>query len=253
MTEASFQEEWREQFRKERQAYLRIGEADPLEGWDRNAMPEATADRLFTYGCEVLFAAEDESLAGRFLEAALVIRDRAMAEEKLESPQCKDRFPWNQAKLLEVGELSSAILGGTLRPATLKEAAGGFERWCTGFGSAEWDSQAQSHWLTAIRLALLAGEPDYAGHLLRSGRSFRAHPEEREILSGLVKDGGAIDELAKMRIRRYLNYVRNPHCRPSVFLPRNVVRIEMAALLLKYTDAPGKALDWKNVIRVVSA
>ena len=253
MMDARFREVWRDRVRNEREAYRRIGEADPFDGWERNAMPEATADRLFTYGCEVLFGGEDDSLGRRFLESALAIRARALMEGKLESPQCRDRFPWNQAKLLEIGELSSAMLGGVLNPENLRQAALGFEEWCSDFTAAEWDSQAQSHWLTAIRLALLADGLEYARTLLRSRRSFRAHPEEREILKGLAIGEGAIDDSTRARIRRYLDYVRDPSCKPSVFLPKNVVRIEVGALYLKLIQAEQKAFDWKDVIRVVGA
>jgi hypothetical protein len=249
--EATLKSYWRDQFARDGQAYARMAGEDPFQGWERNAMPEALADRRFTYGCEVRFADGEARLWKELFAQVGQIRERALRERKLESPECKVRYPWNLAKIQEVAELSSAILGTQWNVDVLQSAADSYREWCADFKASEWDSQAQSHWLTGVRLALLAGGLEKANELLRSRRSFGAHKEEHAILKLLAT--GDSSEALRMRAVTFLSAIKDPRVKFAGFLPRNVVRVEIAALISMYLDSNADRIDWDAVFETLTA
>lgn len=257
MRTTTYASTWTAALTRDRSAYLTLLEKDPFQGWERNRMPEATAERLLVMGTEILFGDRADPLGVAFCEKASEVADRALAERKCESALCKSAFPLNRGHLQRVRVLTTGILCRSLDLEALKHASDDCAAWCESYQRWEWDSQAEAYYLGAVRMALLGMEGVRTEKLLRGRRRFKWHKVEQELLKdlapGLVAGRLVEDASVVERFRSFFDRVRDPTFKPEVFAEVKVQRLELGLLWDRGFVGDGQAIDWPRAIDAVAA
>jgi len=247
---------WAAALARDRSAYLILLEKDPFEKWDLNRMPEGTAERLLVMGTEILFGDRADVLGSAFIERALRVAERALAEQKYESALCKNGFPLNRGHLERVRTLATGTLGGSLDVEALRRASDDCAAWCEGYERREWDSQAEAYYLGAVRMALLGMDTARTEKLLASRRRFKWHRIEYELLKDiatrLVTDRPLDAGLAE-RFKGFFDRVRDPAFKPEVFAEAKIQRLEIGLLWDRGFVSDDQTIDWSRAIDAVAA
>ena len=199
MTRAEYRSAWAALMSEHRDDYRELLEMDPFSNWERNAMPESTAERQLGYGLLMLYTDAGEQDARSFLERSRDLVQRAQDEKALEGPRSRKNFPKNRGRLLRAGAYARAVLDESWSPEELLNASRDLEEWCKGYSPRKWDSQAEANHLAAVRLALIGRDPARALSLLASRRFYEWHAEEAALLreiahcSAIHYEGAATD------------------------------------------------------------
>jgi hypothetical protein len=203
---------------------------------------------------EILYGRGDADLAQRFLERCLLIAERAFAEDKLQSPRCRNSFPENRGQLLRVRAYAQAILGGLLEEADLLKASADYEQVTASYPKHKWDDLQEDTYMTVVRLALLASDRERVQRLLTRRRAFRWRPEEHDLWTSLLplNETRARDEALEARFKMYFDRIRDPNFKPEGFMQRDFVRLELGMLWDKYFVSPDRQIDWQRTIDAIA-
>ncbi len=244
---------WREQFETEREYFF--APPEPFKNWERNSKPEWIAERYFVNALEVLYASVERELPRIFLSATVELLDRAFDEDRFHAQYAEYGLPKNIGEALRVRTYTKALMGEPLAVDDLKQGSEHYIEWCSGWKGADWDSQAQSDYLTAVRIALIAGDLNYAKELLATKRKFKWHAEEHQLLLEIAheaEEGIPINNLdLRDRVDRFFDLIRDPDFKPDVFFPTDMGRFEWGVLVYKYFVGRNR-IDWPAVINLIS-
>jgi hypothetical protein len=254
MTSHSYQAIWKQKFQVNRAGLIQILGWDPFRNWELNTGPEGLTEDYLFHGLKILYSQGDADLARRFLERCLLIAERAMAEEKLQSPRCRDNFPLNRGRLLRARAYAQGILGAPWDEATLRQAATDFEQTCAGYPKHKWDELEEDTYLAAVRLALLGADGDRVQRLLSRRRAFRWRAEQHELVKALLPllRTPAREEALQARFDTYFDQVRDPNFKPEGYMPLDVLRLELSLLRDKYLISSEQQIDWQRTIEAVA-
>jgi hypothetical protein len=248
---------WTTALEKDKSAYLTLLEKDPFEKWELNRMPEGTAERLLVMGTEVLFGDRADALGSAFIEKALQVADRALAEHKYESALCQNAFPLNRGHLERVRVLATGILRRSLDVEALRRSSDDCAAWCEDYQRREWDSQAEAYYLAAVRMALLAMDAGRTERLLSLRRPFKWHRIEHELLKDIATSLAAArpitDPSLAQRFMGFFDRVRDPAFKPDVFTEVRVQRLELGLLWDSGFVSDGQTINWSRAIDAVAA
>jgi hypothetical protein len=264
MTKPSYRAGWVKHFQEQREGYFEVAGWDLFEQWDLETKPDWNAERNLRSALELFYGRGDADLARRYLERCLAIAERTLAEDKLRSPRCRDAFPENRGILLRACAFARALLGNPLEEAALRESSAAFEEACANFPKHKWDDFQENTYLSAIRLALVAGDAETVQRLLTRRRVFRWFPEQDDLFRGLLhllQTSAPPDESFQDRFKVYFDRVRDPKYKPQVqmnsgifdvYVRRDMLRLEIGILYDKYFLSPTKTIDWQQTIDAIA-
>jgi hypothetical protein len=256
MTTPPYRQAWQQAYAKDQASYAEILTWDPFRSWERNSIPESTAARYFSSGLNILCGGGGPEQGRRFLQHCQQIAERALAEGKVESPLCKDRFPLNRGQLLRVSTYARALLGGPLDEGALRQAAADFEQWSQRFPKHKWSDYQEAHYLAGVRLALLGNDRERVARLCSRRRALRWHGEEYALLKDLAggpqppPPQGESPLLARFDV--YFDSVRDPNYISEGYQEVEALRVELAALRDRWFDSPDGRIDFNRVIDSIS-
>jgi len=264
MNSLSYRAVWKNDFQRRREGLIKISTWDPYGNWELNTMPDSSTEHFLLYGLDILYGHGDACLARLFLEYCLAIAERTLAEDKLQSPRCRDTFPENRGILLSARTYAQAVLGSPLDAVALRQAAADFEQACADFRKHKWDDFQENTYLSAVRVALVAGDAETVQRLLTRRRVFRWFPEQDELFRGLLpllQTSTAPDADFQARFKAYFDCVRDPNYKPQmqvrtgiydVYVRRGVLRLEMGILYEKYFLSPDRTINWQRTIDAIA-
>jgi len=246
---------WRQSFEREAEGYREtLEQLDIFRNWTRNTNPENTAELQLLNSLEVQYAGE-RVLANQFLERAIAVIDRTIAEDKL--PKTAERlYPMNEGVLLRTEAYARGLLDHAQPDLEkISRAADCFEEWCSTQDT--WNDQLYAYCLGGMRLAAIAGNHDQVIRIAASRKSWVHHAGERRILRDLAKaakKSGFIDDQKLIgAFGDYFGTVRDPHYRSKAFMERWLVPFELAIIRDKYFVSPDGMIDWKRIIGSIVA
>jgi hypothetical protein len=231
-------------------SYAELLEWDPFRDWQSLSMMEARAERELFNGLAVAFAkGVSDANSISFFRRARAVAERALAEDKLNSPPLDSRFPMNRAMLLRALTYARSLLGEQVDTGAMVQSASDFLHWCEGSGKKKWDSQDQAHFLAAVRLLVLVGDFDRLQGVLKSRKSLKWHATEHTLWTLLSKRRGAVSDNLEFRsaLDRFFEEVRLPRVF-DVFVELDILRLEVAAIRDKYLVALGDEVDWPRTV-----
>ncbi len=247
----TIRDEWAERFRRDEPGLRQLLEVDVFKDWERNAMPEASADGALAYACRILFAGADDTLAARFLDRCIQVCRRA-AERP--SAQLTGRArALRQARLSRAEGHARALLSGEVDRVLMFEAVDAFAQVYAGIS---WDDQTEAYFLARLRLSLILGE---GGELAAGGPRGRSRPrsEEHMVLLDAARlvdrsstakpDRGALLQ----RLDRLFDEVRDPLFRPGRFMELEIVRLELGVIRCQLLGVGQVENVWRIASRMV--
>lgn len=242
---------WFERYERDRDGFAEILTWDPFKDWQVDRMPEMGVGEELRAGLYIAYArGTDYEQAVAFFRRACQVAQRAIDEDKLTSPHSNSSFPLNRGVLYRAYSYARAILGEQLDVRALAQSSRDFEEWCKGYKKSEWDSQAQANYLSAVRLAIVAGEIDRAQELLKTRKSFTWHKTEHEVWKRLVELRGDVRTDAEFggRFGEYFDKLRDPRFAPDVYMETDILRLELAAIRDKYLISEDGVIDWSRAV-----
>lgn len=242
----SFKHHWIEKIAIDGPAYSAVIETDPFARWDRNRLPDTTAETALA-DAVALRCGDRDDLSTRFLQRAWEIADRCLAEGKCESATAADGFPKNRGRCRRVRVYARAFLGKGWQPAELAAAAEDFLVWSTAATSRPWDEITEAFSLAAARAFLVAGDLAGAQRWTSSRKRFKQNAAQH----ALLKEAAANEALELSGLRRLFDEVRNPEYRPGHFVERELVALELAILLTRHGPI-GTEPDWRAVTEAIA-
>ena len=259
MNGTSFEQAWREEWRREEPSFRELDahSDDAFRSWDRNSMPEGEAADQFYFGIDILYGQGDEKLARRFLRQAIAVAERAFAEDKFhKSKWCRPGFPENRGKAEKIRVYAKALLGERFEPVRIRRAAEDILSWWRE--NADWpDAMMQADWITALRMALIAGEPEWTLELIDEAKLLNFYKSDvkrlGDIARAAVEEQPIRDAMLRKRIDERLDTVRSPKWRGRgpVGEPFQEVRFELAVIKYQYFVSMDRTINWKAVIESV--
>ncbi len=253
MIAIDFKTKWIEEVEREREYFE--SPTDHFDNWERNGGPEIKADWHLANALCILYGDGDKRLAEKFFCATIELIDRAFAEDKFHSEFSESGLPRNQGEGLRVRSYARALMGSGLDTQALLQASEYFVEWTSDWTGADWDSQAQSDYLVAVRMALIAGNIKRASELLKTRRSFKWHAEEHTLLKAITSEFEKGIPIANVelhqRVVAFFDRIRDPGFKPDIFFPKDMGRLEWGVLSHKYFTA-GDDIDWPAVIDSIS-
>ena len=244
---------WIEEVEKEREYFSRP--PVPFENWEQNSKSEWKAELSFADGLEACYANISSPIAKILFRACVEIVDRAFAEDRFHAKYAEYGLPRNIGAALRVRAYAKALLGELLVNEDLRQASANYIEWCSSWTGVDWDSQAQSDYLSAVRMSLIAGDIKQAQQLLATKRKFKWHTEEHGLLLDITREvqfGIPIQNLEMHnRVVAFFDRIRDPDFKPDVFFPKDMGRFEWGVLIEKYFTL-GIEIDWQRVIDGIS-
>lgn len=253
MSRKSFSAAWRANYLKDLDSFLTVVEWDLFEDWERNAMPDGTAERQLVCALEVSYGGDTRGLAVRFLQRAVSVVERTLREGKLTVGYCQRGYPRNRGSLLRTRVYASGLLGAPLDIDGLRQAAMDYEAWAREF--KRWDSLEQAYHLGAVRMSLIAGDLDNARRLIATRKSLKWHEREAALLRCIAKGGEGIraDTSCWAGFAAYFDEMRDPALKPTVFIESYILPFELGLIGDKYFLSPEGRIDFGRVIHALSA
>jgi hypothetical protein len=239
---------WRRSLAENLAGYEIILRRDPFTNWERNRMPESSAEARLAIALKILYADPALPLGAEFLKQSVAIADRALEGDMLAS---LGGFPQNRGRAIRTREYSAALLGGSLDGFALRSASADFVEWCRGYKKRKWDAQTEAYYLAAVRLLMMAA--DWPGAIaLLATRDFAHHGIEASALRAIVevKWQRRVDDLSGAH--GLLSELSDPGWTPPMFTEWEILRLELAALLEHNGDAVSPAVDWMAALRRIS-
>lgn len=252
----TYQSAWVTQFQEQRVGYLTVASWDPFEDWELNTRPDGTAEDQLLYAVEIIAGRGEFELARQFLDRCLMIADRALRENTLQSARCLENAPENLGRLKRTQAYARAILGEPFDESAMLEASGVFEEACADYPRRKWDDFQEATYLEAIRLGLLSGSAATIQRLLQRRRSFSSHVEEHDLYRALAVASavGRIvqDDAFRNRFDAFFDLVRNPNYDPVEYSPVPILRLEISLLRDKYLISSSGTIDWQRAINAMA-
>jgi hypothetical protein len=240
---------WRDRFASQADGYVRMASADPFARWEKNLAPELGAKEELIWALYVAFADPDHELVRRFLTRGVEIADRALAEGKFQTELCRAAFPANLAVALRSKAQCLSILTGVTDESLFREASGHFLQYCRE-EKEDWDEIVENYYLSGIRSALLAGDPELAQNAYQSGRAPK-YKEELALLQALIvaaRNGERLPREAQAGLEKLFDRTRHPRYDQKPPLSVIVGPFEIACVRDKYVVSEDRKVDWRRVI-----
>ena len=256
MARPSYADAWKAHVREQGDGYRQILEMDAFRTWERNSRPDGLAGDRLEYGLRLIYGGGSQEDARAYFELSRAVMNRALDENKLESPTCLSGFPKNRGQLVRAGTYAGALLGEPCSREALLAASTDLEAWCKNYEPRQWKAQAQAHLLAAVRLALIAQDPARALDLIKSRRSFKWHEEEssslREIARVAAGERAALAAEAIQQFDAYFDRVRDPDHKSDVYIEHGILRFELAVIREMYLEERAGALNWERAAKAVA-
>lgn len=234
----------------------------PSQNWDANVSPDGTASFEFKTAVRILAGSEDWDLARRYLTRSVALVDRVFKEDKLMQPGCKLRYPENSAICRKTKAYAEALLGGELDRDALIVASREYQAYFEERDDPK-DRNEQRHysWVASIQLALIGGDLERSGQLLKRSPS---HSRLNKRHLGALKDLAALASAAVRgpeaqglveRFDAFFDLARDPRrsMEKGEFLPVTTGPFELALLRERYVHRNSGSVDWVRVIADYSA
>lgn len=141
------------------------------------------------------------------------------------------------------------MLDGLIDSVLLVDAAHVLEAYCADVGGGHWDGFYQDLHLSAVRMAMIAGDLEFARELLKSERSFRWHKDQRDLLKKLIRKSvrPATDADLVRRCHAFLDFIRRPHVSQCVSFMSLWTDLEWAIIVEKFVNER-ELPDWRTVV-----
>jgi len=246
----SLANQWAARYQKNRSAYEELLTWDPYREWETLVMVESRVEQELLTGLEVAYAIGLTGIALSFFHRASEVAQRAIDEDRLTSPQSKDRFPKNRAVLYRAHSYARVLMGQRLDTLALETSIDDLVVWCRGHESGKWDSQAQANYLAAVRIALLLGDVARAAELVKLKKSCKRHSEEHSLWKRIVQTGDAAgsDQRLVESLSGYLEVVSDPLFVPRVYTETEILRLEVAAINDRFVSGAGASISWSRAV-----
>jgi len=240
---------WRDRLESQGDGYARMASSDPFARWEKNRAPELGAKEQLIWALYIAFADPAHELVRRFLTRAVEIADRALAERKFEDELCRGAFPANVGVALRTKAQCLSILTGVTQESLFREASEHFLQYCRD-EELGWDEIARNYYLSGIRSALLAGNPELAREVLQAGQA-PEHEEELALLQALIAAAGNGERLppkTQAGLDKLFDRTRHPRYDQKPPLSVIVGPFEIACVRDKYAVSEDRKVDWRRVI-----
>jgi hypothetical protein len=253
----SYRRAWQEHYKRNEEGYRQMLGDDPFEGFETSSGPQSRCWCDLIIGLNILYSHSNDIAARQFLERVIVVANRILVEDCLKSVRCIAEFPSNRAELMTSLAFARALLNRGLDQAMLVEAAADFEEWNRrSIEDGDWDVLAESDYLHALRLSLIAGDNNRVKRLSAADIIFEFRADEFHILQ-LLSIGPQYplplkDEALLNRFDVYFDHVRDFLNPPQNVLGCDLTRLELGVIRVKYFGASGGSIDWKEVIEIAS-
>jgi hypothetical protein len=255
MSRPTYRRFWRTAYVEQEASYRTILGWDVYGNWERNAMPDGTAEGELIVALRLKYSGIPEAPASAFLERSLSVVERTLREDKLSSARCQGGFPLNRGRLLRTKAYASVLLGSSFNAEALRQASSDHQSWVEAGQARSWDSQAEAYYLAAIRLALVEGDGERARLLVAGRKSLKWHKQEYAVLKALsARPPGAFtgEQELLQELDAYFDEVREPGYQPKVFIESFILPFELALLRDKYFEAAGGSVNISRVLEEVS-
>lgn len=252
MSSISHRSKWSDPKARDLRGLREVFNWDPFENWHRNGHPEWSADEQFHLGIKFLAGWNMRAEADECFRRVLRISERTFKEDKLHQERPRDFWPGNRGHLLRVRAIAAGCLGQLLDCAALIQSSDDYLSEAPAEGLS-WDSYAQAHYLTAIRLALLSGDLKRTQELLSTRRSFKWHATEHDLLRRMLATNRPPGAVTLEEVDQYFDVIRDPDFKPKVFMDLEIARVEWAAIRDRYFISPDGQVDWNRAIAAIAA
>lgn len=247
---------WINRYNREQKSYREVLELDPFDHWERNRMPEITAETNLIFGLEILYVPGEITQAQAFFERCISISERALTEDKLTTGLAESGFPLNRGVLLRAKNYALTLVERNLDNALLSQASLDFEKGRGMLHKQPWDSQGQAEYLAAVRVAIIVGDFKRAHHLLKKRKPFNWHQEEFALWKKLVETlevSSPLDQNFREQFDEFFDIIRDPTLKPDRFVERAILSFELGVIRDKYLISSNGSIDWRRVIVAISA
>jgi hypothetical protein len=232
---------------------------DAYASWERNTQPEGSAEDCWRLGLRVLYGNGDPSLARELIEQSLPIIDRIHREDRLASEGCRLHWPRNKASLLRTEVFVQGLLGGEPDLSALVTASDILAQDPGAASQSKWDSHDEYQWLSAIRLALIAGDLARSAALLSRTESFETavHAEQATMLEVLVVSASGDLPISDLGVRERFTCVFDvyrppyPSIQSEVYYDADITRFELALIGDRYIVGRDGRIDFERAVRSV--
>lgn len=235
-------ENWKELCRRFDSVYLRA--RDPFRTWELNTRPESRVASELGDAVTLLCGDGEPDLAKKLLRQCISVYDRAESEGKWLSERCKDAFPGNRGAALRAKVYAQGLLlDQPLDQEALANASSDLE---TISRDDDSDEVVQDQYLSAVRLALLAGNADRARALLKRRRNFKLQAVELAFIKAVLDKTVSV-------VDAHFDRIRDPQHMPRYHVSACAHPVEIGALRDMYFVSPDKTVGMGRVIQAMCA
>lgn len=250
---------WIDFVERNREAFSNPSAPDPFNGWDRDMMPESTAEIRLIMALELLYA-DAPDMAQPYLRLSLEVAERTLAEDKCRSERCRADYPHNLGKVLRAKCYAEALLSGQLELPTIEQAIPCFQEYLKGETSSDWKtSLTQADLLALIRLELVSRKASAAAALLKSNRKrLNWHSEQARILALVADETDRRPMEVKLgEFDQFFDVCRNPKYTrqldgEGVIEERDIQRFELGIIRHTYLISAGGSADHQAILQSIS-
>lgn len=246
---------WLRQFERNHDFYTTTEEIFPLwHQWELSSRPEWGAAFDLGEALNLLYAGDPPGRSEYFLNRAIAIVDRALAEDKFSNERCKVGFPGNRGEALQTRAYAHALLGRPLREAELRQAVEDRCAWFEQLTPGLWYKGYEDNVLSTARVAMILGDWDLVSSVIPFKYKIKHYREELELLLQLknrLRDKGQpLPEELATRFTAYFEKVRDPtdHTQEAY---AGKARFELGAIYCLHV-APIEPFTWERVIHEIA-
>ena len=126
----TYKDAWKEHLQEHKLGLLEVLDEFPVfEDWEIDHHPDMGCRTELRFALEILLAEPCSDLGISFLERAVAVAERTIAEDKLRSELCNSFFPINEAKLFWAYVYAKYLLGHPMDLEKLETAASDILAW----------------------------------------------------------------------------------------------------------------------------
>jgi hypothetical protein len=241
---------WIKLVRGNLEGYRDVLRWDLFEDWNRLTHPGLACERHLESALELLAGGTTGSLVETSLKRAVRFAERVVAEKKYQRGKARLTFPMSRGQTLRVLAFANWLLGKNLDLEFLRQAHRDMADWSHRVRAVgEWDEIGEGELLSAIAIALIAGElsiaAQYAGELpiTRRRRQFQVIT----FICERVSEGNRVPSTFGPRFDSLFDQIRNP--KKAELLPA----FELAILRDMYVVPTRRPVNPRHCVKVMTS